>query len=107
MNELMRTRTTKEWFDLFDEHGVMYAPVNNIEDVAHDPHVLERDMIVEAPHPRVGNLKFVGIPMKFSRTPCRIERACPDLGEHTVEILSNLVGLSEKEIQELEKSKAI
>jgi len=107
MDKLMRTRTTKEWIRLFNDYDVMCAPVNNIEDVVHDPHVLERDMVVETQHSRVGTLKVVGTPMKFSKTPCRIERGCPDLGEHTVEVFSDLLGLSGREIQELRKSKAI
>jgi CoA:oxalate CoA-transferase len=107
MDKLMRTRTTAEWIRLFNDHDVMCAPVNNIEDVVHDPHVLERDMIVEAHHPRVGRLKVVGTPMKFSRTPCRIEGACPDLGEHTVEVLSDLLGLTEEEIRGLRETNVI
>jgi len=107
MNSLMKTRTTNEWISLFDKHDVMCAPVNNIEQVVNDPQILEREMIIEAQHPRAGKLKVIGTPMKFSRTPCRIEKACPDLGEHTAEVLSNLIGLSEDEIRELRKSNVI
>jgi crotonobetainyl-CoA:carnitine CoA-transferase CaiB-like acyl-CoA transferase len=41
-------------------------------------------------HPRLGKLKVTGTPMKFSRTPCKIRKACPDLGQDTEEILINL-----------------
>jgi CoA:oxalate CoA-transferase len=104
---LMRSRMTKEWMELFDAHGVMCGPVNNIEQVVNDPHIQEREMIVEVEHSRAGKLRVVGTPMKFSRTPCRIDKASPDLGEHTEEILSTWQGLSENEIQSLRKSRTI
>ena len=107
MNGLMRTRTTKEWLALFERHDVMCAPVNDIEAVLNDPQILERNMVAETHHAEAGTLKVVGTPMKFSKTACRIEKACPDLGEHTDEVLSELLGISEKEIHELRSSKAI
>jgi len=39
--------------------------------------------------------------MKFSRTPCKIEKACPDVGEHTVEVLSRMLGMSAEDIEKL------
>ena len=104
MNALMRSRTTKEWITLLDAHRVMCGPVNNIEQVVRDPHVNEREMILDVEHPQAGRLKAVGTPMKFSRTPCRIERASPELGEHTEEILADWAGLSKEEIAELRES---
>ena len=104
MNALMRSRTTKEWITLLDAHRVMCGPVNNIEQVVRDPHVNEREMILDVEHPQAGRLKAVGTPMKFSRTPCRIERASPELGEHTEEILADWAVLSKEEIAELRES---
>ncbi|MBU2552467.1 MAG: CoA transferase [Proteobacteria bacterium] len=101
MNALMRTRSTREWTDLLDARGLMCGPVNNIEQVVRDPHVQARDMIVEVEHDRAGRLKVVGTPMKFSRTPCRIDRACPDLGAHTDEILKSWLDLSDDDLNGL------
>lgn len=107
MNALMRTRTAHDWARLFDEHGIMYGPVNTIDQVVADPHIRHREMIVDVHHPRIGNLQVVGTPMKFSRTPCKIEKASPDLGEHTDEVLSSWLGLSSEEIERLRKLKVI
>ena len=107
MHDLMETRTTKEWSELFESNGVIYGPVNTIDQVVNDPHIQERQMFVDVSHPEAGKLRVVGTPMKFSRTPCRIEKACPDLGEHTEEILTTWLGLSDEEIEKLRKSKAI
>jgi CoA:oxalate CoA-transferase len=104
MNALMRTRTTEEWINLLDAHQVMCGPVNNIEQVVNDPHINEREMFVDTKHSQAGSLKVVGTPMKFSRTPCRIEKASPGLGEHTEEVLSTWASLSEEEIDELRES---
>jgi len=103
MNELMRTHTTAEWLALLEPARIMCCPVNNIAQVVQDRHVQKRRMVLEVEHTQAGKLKVVGTPMKFSRTPCRIERASPDLGEHTVEILSTMLGLSPGEVEELHK----
>lgn len=107
MSELMRTRTTAEWLALLDSEGIMCGPVNNIEQVVNDPNTLAREMIVGVTHPRAGQLKVVGTPMKFSRTQCRVEKACPDVGEHTEEILSRILKKSAQEIEELKKEEVV
>jgi CoA:oxalate CoA-transferase len=103
MNELMKTKSTAEWLELLEPAGIMCGPVNNIAQVVNDPHVREREMIIEVGHPRVGKLRVTGTPMKFSRTLCKIEKACPDVGEHTKQILSHMLGMSPEEIEELRK----
>lgn len=52
-------------------------------------------------------IKIEDLPMKFSRTPCKIEKACPNIGEQTVEVLSTLLGMSPAEIEDLRKEKVI
>jgi len=54
-----------------------------------------------------GSLKVVGTPMKFSRTPCRVEKASPELGEHTEEVLSGWADFSKEQIEELRESGVI
>jgi CoA:oxalate CoA-transferase len=101
MERLMRTRTTREWLDCLEPAGVMCGPVNNIAQVAADPHVRHREMIVEVADSHGNRRRVVGTPMKFARTPCRIERASPELGEHTDSILSEWAGLTPEEIAAL------
>jgi len=107
MIELMGTRTYQEWAERFDAHEVMYCPVNNMEDISKDPHILSRDMIVEVEHPQAGKHRVVGTPMKFSRTPCIINQAAPELGADTKDILSARLGLSDEEITELKENSVI
>lgn len=107
MHDLMGMRTTKEWGELLESHGLIYGPVNTIDQVVNDPHIHEREMFIDVSHPRAGKLRVVGTPMKFSRTPCCIEKASPELGEHTEEILTSWLGLSDEEIERLRKLKTI
>ena len=105
--EVFKTKTRDEWFSIFEDAGLIHGPVNNIEQVVNDPQVLAREMVVEVEHSRLGKLNVVGTPMKFSRTPCQIEKASPDLGEHNKEILTDLLNLSSAEIEELKKEGVI
>ena len=107
MVELMRSRPYREWAELFEAHEVMYGPINNIEDVVNDPQVKEREMIVEVDHPQAGKHKIVGTPLKFSRTPCKIDKGAPELGADTDDILSSRLALSAEEIRRLRESKII
>ena len=107
LNELMRTRTTSEWIALLDPAGIMGGPVNDIAQAVNDPHIVEREMVVEVDHSRAGKLKVVGTPMKFSRTPCKIEKVSPDVGQHSMEVFNDMLGISIKEIEDLRKNKVI
>ena len=107
MIELMRTRSYKEWSERFDAHEVMYCPVNNMEDISNDPHVMAREMIVEVEHPQAGKHKIVGTPMKFSRTPCKVDKGAPELGADTNSILKTRLKLTDQEIKQLKDDQVI
>jgi crotonobetainyl-CoA:carnitine CoA-transferase CaiB-like acyl-CoA transferase len=61
--------------------------VNSIGDALEHPQTRARDMVVEVDHPQAGPTRALGCPLHFSRTPTRITRAAPVLGEHTREVL--------------------
>ena len=103
ITEVTRTKTTKEWQDLLDKAGVPNGPINSIDNVLKDPQVLAREMIVEVDHPVAGHLKMAGVPIKMSETQGSIRKAAPLLGQHTEEILKDLLDLSAKEIDSLKK----
>ncbi len=102
LTETMKARTTHEWLEELEQVGVPCGPVNTIDKVAADPQTQAREMIVELHHPKAGNLKVVNTPVKLSRTPARLERASPDLGEHTKETLMELLGMTEPDLTDLE-----
>lgn len=104
LNEAMKARTTEEWVKEFEAIGIPCGPVNSIDRVAADPQVADRKMIVEVHHAKAGDFRLVNTPIRLSRTPCNVRRACPDLGEHTEEVLVTLLAMSAQEVDRLRKA---
>ncbi len=98
--ELFRTKTGDEWFELLGQTDVCAAKVNSFDDLASDPQLMHRKMIVEIEHPTQGKIKQIGISIKLSETPGEIRSLAPTKGEHTDEIMAGL-GYSEQRISEL------
>jgi CoA:oxalate CoA-transferase len=107
LKDVFRTKPRDEWLALFDRAGIVSSPVNNIAQALEDPQVQQREMVQTVEHERLGKLQVVGTPMKFSRTPCRIERAAPDVGEHTTEILTERLKRTREEIDRLKQEGVI
>jgi CoA:oxalate CoA-transferase len=101
LTDAMKTKTTREWVEELEQAGIPCGPVNTIEQAANDPQIAARDMIIDVQHPEAGKFRVVNTPFKFSRTHCIAERASPDLGEHTQDVLSQLLGMTREEIRTL------
>ena len=97
----MLQKTNAEWVEVLSEMGIPVGPVQDIGEVARDPQVNERDMFVELDHPALGPVRFTGNPMKLSRTPSGPKRVPPDLGEHSIELLNEILGMDEAQASEL------
>ncbi len=104
LEKVFATRTSAEWMERFD--GVPAAPVNSLEDALADEQVLARGMIVEVEHERFGTLKQTGSPFKTAGVHNEVTRA-PLLGEHTDEVLRDLLDLTETEIAALRDDGAL
>lgn len=94
ITELMRTRTQRDWLAPLEAAGVPCGPINRLDQVFADPQVIARGMRVDMPHPLAGTVPQVGNPLKFSSTPVAYTRPPPLLGEHTRNVLSARLGLS-------------
>jgi len=101
ITEAMRKKTTQEWLDELLPLGIPCGPVYTIDQVAQDPQVHARGMIVEFPHKRLGTWRYINSPLRFSRTPAGVWREPPDLGEHTEEVLTRYLGLTPQEVHAL------
>ena len=95
-------RPCHHWLELFEQNEIPCGPINDYAEVARDPHIRSRDMIVETDHPTFGKIKTLGSPIKFSETPTQPNRPAPLLGEHTNEVLREH-GYNAKQIAKLQR----
>jgi formyl-CoA transferase len=107
LSDIFASRDAASWMAALLAAGVPAGPVNTIADVFADPQVLARQMLIELEHPTVGTLRQAGFPFKFSETPAEARRHPPLLGEHTEEVLREVLDLAPAEIGRLRESGAI
>lgn len=100
-------KTIDEWLAELDDAGIPCGPINTIDRVVKNPQIIARNMIVGTEHPVAGTIKMPGIPIKLSDTPGAVEKPAPLLGQHTEEILQEILGLNKQEIDNLRANKAI
>lgn len=98
--------TTETWLAKMEEAKLPAGPVNDILQMHEDPQALAREMIVEVDHPKAGKTKTIGHPIKFSRTPAKINHAAPLLGQHSKEVLAEF-GYNAEEIETLIAAEAV
>ena len=102
--ERMATGARDHWLTALEGVGVPAGPINTLDQVYEDPHVLARGMKRELPHPAAGKVPMASSPLKFSDSPVQYRRPPPMLGEHTAQVLAEKLGLSTEEIQALAQS---
>ncbi|WP_205855330.1 CaiB/BaiF CoA transferase family protein [Pseudomonas viridiflava] len=91
-------KTTAQWVDELEAAGVPCGPVNDLAQVFADPQVLARGLALELPHALGGQVAQVASPIRLSETPVEYRRAPPLLGEHTSQVLQELLGMSGDEV---------
>ena len=103
MPSFMENKTTEEWLTELGELNVPCSPVNNIKQVFDDYHVQHRGMRIEMDHHAAGSGKvpLIGNPVKMSGTPPQYRLAPPTLGQHTEEVLEELLDYNQEQIQSL------
>ena len=84
------TKTRDEWVEILRSKDTCVAPVNSIDEVVNDPHLLARGMIRELPHPTMGTVKQVGSMLKLSDSPFEARNWATRFGQHTDEIMHQL-----------------
>jgi formyl-CoA transferase len=96
--DMVKTKTKQEWINLLEAAGVPCGPINNLDEVFDNPQVNARGMRIDLPHPTGGQVRLVGSPMKMSATPPQADLPPPMLGQHTEEVLSDLLGRTPEQI---------
>lgn len=100
IEEILINEETAYWVEKLDQAGVPAGPVYTYDQTLSDPHMQARDMVVDVKHPKLGDIKTIGIPIKFSKTPLSIRKPASWLGQETTETLKS-IGLSDDEIEKL------
>lgn len=96
-------KSTAEWLDAFEGTGMPYAAVNDIQATLNHQHVLARNMVKEVNHDACGPMKLVNTPVKWSYSQPGIRSAPPTLGQHTDEVLRDVLGMDRRDIESLRK----
>ncbi len=107
LNEAFAARDARDWIAKLHQVGIPSGVINTIEDVFNHPQAEDRNLKIELEHPTAGRLAFPGPPYKFSGTPAEAHRPPPLLGEHTGEVLVELLDYSPPEVDELHELGAI
>ena len=81
--------------------------MNDVNDLPDDPQVQANDYVTEFDHPTYGPTKMLGMPVRLSETPGSVRLAAPELGQHTEEILLDVLGYDWERIAELRKLEVI
>jgi formyl-CoA transferase len=101
LDQAFQTRNADEWLAKLKKAGLPCAPINTIPDVFEHPQAEARQMVLEAEHFSAGTVRFPGFPYKLSGTPAAVRWPPPALGQHTEEVLGELLDFSPDDIQGL------
>ena len=108
MDKVFITESSKEWMKRLKEAGdVVCTPVQTISDLLDDPQVWANEYLIEFDHSVLGSMKFMGLPIQFSKTPGAARPEAPEFGQHTEEVLIEVGGYSWEEIVALKEKEAI
>jgi crotonobetainyl-CoA:carnitine CoA-transferase CaiB-like acyl-CoA transferase len=107
LEAVMKKRSKADWLNALEAAKVPCGAINNFQEVFADPHVNERAMVTEWRHPLAPQLRLVSSPIKLSATPVRAELPPPLLGQHTDEVLRELLSCGDERLADLRKGKVI
>jgi crotonobetainyl-CoA:carnitine CoA-transferase CaiB-like acyl-CoA transferase len=101
-----KTKSSSEWLEALEKAKIPAGPVLDVSEMHMNPQTLAREMVTEAGHTKLGPVKTIGAPVKFSASPGGVVKGAPLYGEHTREVLAEY-GFSEAEIEAFLKSGAV
>ena len=103
----LRTASVAQWAEQFTDAGVPCGPINDLAQTFAEPQVQHREIVRSMRHPSAGTIPIIANPVRFSATPVEYHRPPPLLGEHTREVLREMLTLSEADLDRLAAEKII
>ncbi|ESP01664.1 hypothetical protein LOTGIDRAFT_180274 [Lottia gigantea] len=108
MTNRFKEKSTNEWLDIFENTGIPYGPINNMQQVFSDPQVLHNNMIQELDHPTAGRIRLPGPAVRFSESKTvDPPLSPPTLGQHTQTVLSEILHMDQDKIIQLLQDRVI
>lgn len=109
LDEAFASRPRDAWLRILreDEGDFIFTLVNSVDDLPSDPQMVQNDYVTQIDHPQHGPTAMVGIPIGLSATPGAIRSAAPELGQHTEEVLLDVLGWDWERISGLRERKVI
>jgi crotonobetainyl-CoA:carnitine CoA-transferase CaiB-like acyl-CoA transferase len=109
LDQVFATRTREKWIaHLSESEGdFIFTIVNSVEELPEDPQIRANDYVVDFDHPQHGETQVLGLPVQLSETPGSVRLAAPELGQHTEEVLLEVLGYDWDQIGELRERKVI
>ncbi|MDE0682069.1 MAG: CoA transferase [Candidatus Poribacteria bacterium] len=103
LSDIMSQRATDDWINALGQIGVPCGPINTMDKVVSHPQVQAREMIARIVHQITGEVEVPGVPIKLSETPGNVDAPAPSLGEHTTEVLTNILKMPPDEVAKLKQ----
>jgi CoA:oxalate CoA-transferase len=100
-------KTTEEWIGIFEKQDIPYSRINNLKEICEDPVIRHRNMLVTVDQPGVGPVRIAGSPIRLSETPGEVRSPAPLLGEHSAEVLKQILGYTPERIESLKREGVI
>jgi len=108
LDKIFASKPRDEWMTILKNGGdFIYTIVNSINDLPDDPQMVANNYVVLYDHPAWGPIKVVGVPVRLSKTPGDPQGAAPEFGEHTEQVLIDLLEYSWEDIARLKEQEVI
>ena len=108
LDKVFGSKTYEEVEKSFQQGGeIIYQKIQTFTDLIQDPQVLANEYIADFAHPVLGNVKLLDCPIKYARTPGTLRLPAPEFGQHTEEVLTEILGYNWDQITELKDEEII